>query len=119
MWELASISLSKADRKDHVPRLLQQAVIKMRGKELGQVDGNAAELHGRARHAQGYTVPMLLRESRILQRILSELVGRNLLGVEIGHLVTDMSRMNDTIAAELEKSCRSFEQQKTTRSRKR
>ena len=117
--ELATVSLSETDRKDYVPHLLQQAVIKSRGQAMNQLDGNASELHGQVRYAQGYTMPMLVREARILQKVLSELVGRNLLVLEVSHIVSDISRMNDTIAAELEESCRSFEQQKQSRSPKR
>lgn len=116
--DLAAISLSDADRKDHVPRLLQEAVTRARGKEPNEPYGDASKLHGEIRFEQGYTVSMLVREARILQNILSELVGRNLLAIEISHLVSDMSRMNNTISAELEESCRAFEQQRKPRSRK-
>jgi ActR/RegA family two-component response regulator len=117
--ELASISLPEAERKDHVPRLLERAVTKARGKAANQADSSPSKLHGQARYAQGYTMAMLVREARILQKVLSELVGRNLLAIEISYLITDMSRMNDSILAELEESCHSFEQQKKARPPKR
>jgi YesN/AraC family two-component response regulator len=117
--ELSSISLSEAERKDHVPRLIERAVTKARGKAANQADGNPSKLHGQARYAQRYTTAMLVREARILQKVLSELVGRNLLAIEISYLVNDMSKINDSILVELEDSCHSFEQQKKARPPKR
>jgi DNA-binding response OmpR family regulator len=109
--ELASVPLSDTDRKDHVPRLLEQAVAISRGERRPRSDGDASKLHGQVRYAQGYKGSMLVREARMLEKVLSELVGRHLLAVEISHLVSDMSKLNDTVMAELEESCRSFEQQ--------
>jgi len=117
--ELASVPLSDTDRTDHVPRLLEQAVAMSRGERRPKSDGDASRLHGQVRYAQGYKGSMLVREARMLQKVLTELVGRNLLAVEISYLVSDMSKMNDTIMAELEESYRSFEQQKKSPSQNR
>ena len=106
--ELTSLPLSDTERKDHIPSLLDRAVKTARGGSTNQAN-NRSELHGEIRRSQGYTVGMVVREARILLRTLSELIARNLLAVEISHLVTDMSRMNDTVTAELEESCRAFE----------
>lgn len=115
---LAAVSLSQRKRKDHVPRLLDQAAARIRDQANSNLNSNSSELHGRARFAQGYTLLMIVREARILQRVLSDLFGRNLLAIEISHLVGEMSQMNDTVAAEPEGSCGAFERERKSRSRK-
>jgi hypothetical protein len=66
--ELTNILLSDADRTGHLPRLFDEVI----GRLLGNRDTEppvsiAARAHGRRRFAQGYSVAMLVEESRILE----------------------------------------------------
>jgi len=66
--DLTNILLSDADRTDHLPRLFDEVI----GRLLGNRDTEppvsiAAHAHGRRRFAQGYSVAMLVEESRILE----------------------------------------------------
>jgi RsbRD-like negative regulator of sigma factor len=67
--ELTRVPLSKQERTGHLPKLLKELVHRLRvPRELGtkQVSEAAVE-HGKARHSQGYSFPMIVEESRILQ----------------------------------------------------
>jgi hypothetical protein len=58
--ELTRVSLSDADRKDHVAALLDASVA--RARDLATKDGfpKAAERHGTLRYQQGYSIPMII-----------------------------------------------------------
>ena len=110
--EISSIPLSDAERQDHVPRLLQVALETLRGKETSDEDVRVAVLHGRTRLTQGYTVPVLIREAKLLQRVLGECIQQNLLGIEVSYLIPDMVQVWETISTELETSVRAFLEQR-------
>src|SRR6185437_13045211 len=50
--EISAIPLSKADRQDHVPHLLKQALARAHGRQITPADTDAAQLHGEARRKQ-------------------------------------------------------------------
>jgi hypothetical protein len=106
--ELMGVSLSEADRRDHVPALLDAAVAHAR--DLGTKDGSpkASERHGTLRYQQGYSVPMIILEARLLQDVIAECIRKNFLVMDLSNLISDMNKMSDTIATELQESTRAF-----------
>jgi ActR/RegA family two-component response regulator len=106
--EIAAIPLSDSDRQDHVPRLLQQALERARGKQLTPEHTDAAQLHGAFRRRQGYTVPLVVREAKILFRALADCVQQNLLAIQVSYLIPDMVNVWDTVTNELEISVKAF-----------
>jgi hypothetical protein len=102
------VNLSDADRKDHVPALLDAAVA--RARDLATKDGSpkAAERHGTLRYQQGYSVPMIILESRLLQDAIAECIRNNFLVMDLSNLISDMNKMSDTISTELQESTRAF-----------
>lgn len=110
--ELMNVRLSEADRRDHVPGLLDEAVAHARGSELSpEGRQRAAEQHGTLRYHQGYSVPMLIAEARLLQDVISACVRRNFLLIDLSNLVSDLIKMSDTVSMELENSVRAFTNQ--------
>jgi DNA-binding response OmpR family regulator len=106
--ELGAIRISDAERSDHVPRVIQQALGIALGDSLSDQTATAAHDHGIVRKKQGFTVPLLIRETRLLQGIISHCVQVNLLAIEISHLLTDMISVNQTIQVLLEQSVVTF-----------
>jgi DNA-binding response OmpR family regulator len=106
--ELMRVSLSDADRKDHVPALLDAAVA--HGRDLATTDGfpKAAERHGTLRYQQGYSIPMIILEARVLQDVIAQCIRRNFLVIDLSNLISDMNKMWDTISTELQESTRAF-----------
>ena len=62
--------------------------------------------HGAIRYRQGYTVPLLIREARLLQASLAERIQRNFTAIEMNYLVPDTIHFMGTIDALLEDSAR-------------
>ena len=106
--EIGAIHLSDSDRQDHVPALLQQSLERARGRRPTQDDANAARLHGAVRRKQGYSIPLVVREAKILLRALADCVQQNLLAIEVSHLIPDMVNVWETITTELEVSVKAF-----------
>ncbi|MGH9516601.1 MAG: response regulator [Terriglobales bacterium] len=106
--EIAAIPLSDSDRQDHVPRLLLQALERARGKQLPPEYTDAAQLHGAVRRKQGYTVPLVVREAKMLFRVLADCVQQNLLAIQVSYLIPDMVNVWDTVTNELEISVKAF-----------
>jgi len=106
--ELMKVSLSDADRLDHVPALLDEAIAQACGQPEGEGRPKAAERHGTFRYHQGYSVPMLIKEAGLLQDAIAECIRRNFLVIDLSNLVSDMSTMWKTIMKELDQSTHSF-----------
>jgi DNA-binding response OmpR family regulator len=116
--ELRMVELSEEERKDHVPGLLEEAIARARDQDIGAGRRKAAEQHGTLRYHQGYSVPMLITEARLLQDVIAECVQRNFLVIDLSNLMPDMIKTSDTIAGELEQSVRAFAAQQGWRSRR-
>jgi ActR/RegA family two-component response regulator len=109
--EIGSISLPDSERKEHVPFLLKVAAGIAEGKQLTPEGRKAYARHGVMRYKQGYTVPLLIREARLLQASLADCVQRNFTAIETNYLVPDTIHFMGTIDVLLEDSARAFIQQ--------
>lgn len=109
---LRRLELSDADRKDHVPGLLDEAITHARDRFVGLDRQRAADQHGAIRYHQGYTVPMLILEARLLQGVISECIRRNFLLIDLSNLIVDLTKMTDTFSMELEQSVRAYTNQR-------
>jgi hypothetical protein len=66
--ELARIKLSDANRTGHLPQLFKDVIFRLRlARNVEPSLSMAASTHGRTRFEQGYSVSMLIEESRIFQ----------------------------------------------------
>jgi YesN/AraC family two-component response regulator len=108
--ELIAVPLSIEQRTAHLPRLLQELVQRLeKPRELGtnQVSEAAVE-HGKVRRSQGYTLTMLVEESRILQVSIFETLQRNLTTVDFSLLLMDIMTIADEVDSQLKQSISSF-----------
>ena len=108
--DILAIKLSESQRKHHLPGLLDQALAQAKGSEIN-ADTRGAAAHGEARAKQGYTIPLLLRETRALHKVLGLFVQEHLSEIAVNHLVSDMTRIYETIDLLAEESAQSFLQQ--------
>ena len=109
--DLRRVELSDADRIDHVPGLLDEAITHARDGFVGLQRQNAADQHGTLRYHQRYAVPMLILEARLLQDVVFECIRQNFLVIDLSNLVADITKMSDTLSMELEQSVRAFTKQ--------
>jgi hypothetical protein len=97
---LPAILLSDAERTGHLPKLFDEVLYRLRGnKDTEPLVSVAAAAHGRLRFAQGYSVAMLIDESRLfevtafgaLQRHEDEL-DRNQVLLDVGIIADEADR---------------------------
>jgi ActR/RegA family two-component response regulator len=106
--ELNTVSMSDAERIDHVPKILQVVLKALRREEISDTDRSAAREHGAVRRKQGYTVPLLIREARLLHDAIARCVQDNLLAVQISYLISDLISVHRTKQVLLEESVAAF-----------
>lgn len=105
---LGAINISDEARTDHVPRVVDVALRISKGEEIPEMDLSAARDHGIIRRKQGFTVPLLLRETRLLHDRIADCMQKNLLSIQISYLIPDMIRIQQTIQMLLEESVVAF-----------
>jgi CheY-like chemotaxis protein len=108
--ELTCVPLSKEQRTGHLPRLLKELVCRLRvPRDLGtkQVSEAAVE-HGKVRRSQGYSIPMMVEESRILQVSIFQTLQNNLGTVDFSLLLIDVMAIADECDSQLKQTINSF-----------
>jgi ActR/RegA family two-component response regulator len=106
--ELSAMRLSNADYTDHVPRVLRVVLHVLRGQAISEDERRASRDHGAIRRKQGYSVPLLIRESRLLHDAIASCVQSNLLAVQISYLVSDLIAIDRTKELLLEESVAAY-----------
>ena len=108
--ELSSISLSDEQRTGHLPQLLRELVDRLRvPRPLGTKQASkAAVKHGIIRQAQGYSIPMMVEESRILQVSIFNTLQTNLNTVDFSLLLVDVMTIADEVDSQLKQTIISF-----------
>jgi PAS domain S-box-containing protein len=111
--ELAAIPLTVAERSDHIPAMMEELIRRLEGPqdELSDVATDAARKHGKLRYQQGYTIPQILFETRILQHVLTSVIHENLFGIDLSTLVEDILQIGETLQADAEISIRVYQAQ--------
>ena len=106
--EIAGIKMSDAERVEHIPRVIEVVLKVAHGQEISETDRNAARDHGVVRRKQGFTVPLMIRESRYFEDAIARCVQSNLLAVQISYLISDLIAIHRTKQVLLEESVRAF-----------
>jgi DNA-binding NtrC family response regulator len=106
--QITAVPLSETELTDHLPAILDEIVNSTNQDKLSEGALQAAARHGKARFKQGCTIPMIIREARILQEILSRFVQENLLGADTSSVIPDLIRIGETLQAFLEESIREY-----------
>jgi hypothetical protein len=108
--ELSGIILDDEERTGHLPNLLRELVHRLRvPRVLGtkQVSEAAVE-HGKVRHSQGYSIPMIVEESRMLQVSIFQTLQANQKVVDSGSLLNDVTAIADEVDSQLRQAVVSF-----------
>jgi hypothetical protein len=103
--ELTCIRLSVQDRTGHLPKLLRDLIVRLRLPPLAEARISiAAHDHGMLRREQGYTVAMLVEESRILQVSIFNTLNNNLRTVDFSKLLLDVIAIADEVDSQLKQA---------------
>ena len=69
---------------------------------------SSAADHGGLRRKQKYTAPQLVEDSRALDEAIYETVQKNLLSVDLSHLISDLGFVNSTLEIHLRESLKAY-----------
>ncbi len=108
---LNRLRLSDEERMEYLQAMTREIVLRLREKPLMETaarESPAAVAHGQRRYRQGYTAPLLVQESRILQVCIFETIKRNLGRVDFSLVLPDIMLIADEIDSQLTQSVDSF-----------
>lgn len=108
--DLSAVKIPRSARLDHVPRLLNELAdrVERQSEAEDQLAVKSAVQHGRQRQQAGYTIPMLLIESAILDHVIAEILQRHLLAIDISTLISDMQRVSAGIHCAMQTAVKTF-----------
>jgi YesN/AraC family two-component response regulator len=108
---LASIRLSNEKLIDRLPLLLNDLahLLETGETQIPEKSLSTAATHGAERAKQGYTIPLLVTETRVLNRVIGEVLQKNLLSMNLSTLIPEALRIGEYLQAFLEESIRAFQ----------
>jgi DNA-binding response OmpR family regulator len=109
--ELTRLPVSPKERTEYLPEIMRNITAHlraMRDLQLVNTPSPAAVAHGQLRYRQGYTAPLIVLESRILQVSIFETVHRNLATVDFASVLPDVMIVADEVDCQLTQSIDSF-----------
>jgi len=107
--DLMHVLLNHHDRTGHLPRLLHDVIARLRldAGSKAPISKVAAE-HGDLRYKQGYTVAMMVEESRLLQVSIFTVLHKNVKQLEFSMLLPDVVTIADEVDAQLKEQMLRF-----------
>jgi hypothetical protein len=100
--DLTAIPLSFEDRTGHLPYLMNDVIARLRLDAGTKAPiSKAAATHGDLRRKQGYTVAMVVEESRLLQVTIFSTLHNNVKQLEFSALLPDVVTIADEVDAQL------------------
>jgi len=110
--ELATIKLTDNERIDHLPDIVREVAARVDVlSETTTETGKAAAIkHGKQRARQGFNIPLIVIEMRLLQNVLSSVLQHNLIRMDLSTVIDDMMQVGESLQEQLEFSIRGFQQ---------
>lgn len=108
--ELKQIQLPRAARIDHLPALLRQLANRLdKNADINdKQEMESASAHGKMRRQQGYSIPLILAETRILYCVIADTVHSNLAEMDISFIIPDLILISDNLNGMVAESLRAF-----------
>jgi DNA-binding response OmpR family regulator len=108
--ELRQLPLDDEQRSSHLAPLLDACIAQMRSPSAQAIAQGiaAASVYGRERRHQGYSVPMLLEDFRIMSDAVHDLVRQNVLEVELSNLIPELKRFGDILNGQMQEAVKTF-----------
>jgi hypothetical protein len=106
---LTAIHLSYQQRTGHLPQLLEDLVTRLSLEEgAARPETSSAHDHGKVRFDQGYSVPMLVEESRLLQVSIFHTLRRFQKSLDPNLMMSGVIIIADECDAQLKHSVETF-----------
>jgi len=110
---LSSLELSRKERLDHIRLMIEELAKRIEASPsvIADNDKQAATKHGQERFEQGYTVRRIAIEARLLHGVISRVLHKHLLSIDMSTCISDIMLMGEGLHEEFEESIRAFEEQ--------
>jgi CheY-like chemotaxis protein len=107
---LNALPMDANERAAYLPEIMKNISAHLRAMQSLEPIGPsaAAVAHGQLRYRQGYTAPLIVQESRILQMCIFETIQRNLTTVDFASVLPDIMIIADEVESQLTQSIDSF-----------
>ena len=108
--ELKQLHLSRESRINHLPGVLRQLANRLdKSPDINdKQEMESAWEHGRTRRLEGYSIPLVVAESRILYGTIGNTVQASLAEMDISSIIPDLILTSENLSAMLAESLRSF-----------
>jgi hypothetical protein len=107
--ELACIPLTRHERTEHLPKLFQDLIRRLRlNSKLPTSISLAARDHGEMRCGQGYTAAMMVDEARFLEVSIFTTLQRNRYRMDRCQVLADIVTVADEVDSQLKQSMFSY-----------
>lgn len=110
---LSSVELNTTERLDHMRQIIDGIAQRIESEPnviSAQQNPNATK-HGQLRFEQGYTARRIAIEARLLQIVISRILQKHLLSVDMSSIILDIMTMGEGLQEQFEESIRAFEEQ--------
>jgi two-component system response regulator RegA len=110
---LSSLQLSRKERLDHIRLMIEELAkrIEAGANVIADSEKKGATKHGQERYEQGYTVRRIAIEARLLHAVISRVLHKHLLSIDMSTCISDIMLMGEGLHEEFEESIRAFEEQ--------
>ena len=110
---LSTPQLSRKERLDHIRLIIGELAKRIEAGPniITENDNPGATRHGQERYEQGYTVRRILVEARLLHVVISRVLHKHLLSIDMSTCISDIMVMGEGLHEEFEESIRAFEEQ--------
>ena len=110
---LSSLPLSRKARLDHIRLMIVELAkrIEAGSNMVDSLEKKGATRHGKERYEQGYTVRRIAIEARLLHSVISRVLHKHLLAIDMSTFISDIMLMGEALHEEFEESIRAFEEQ--------
>ena len=106
--DLSVVPLSDEQPAAHIPRLVEDLALRLSKSSAAIEDSDAisaaAVAHGKLRYLQGYTLDMLVDESRITEVTVFGMLQSNLNSLDFSMLLPDVTAIADEVDGQLTRS---------------
>ena len=109
--DLMRIPLSDAERTGHLPQLIRDLILRLRQSRTVNpeyVNSTSGQEHGRSRRKQGYSAPLIVEESRMLQVSIFHVLQNNLFRVDFSLVLVDVMTIADEVDEQLCQAMQAF-----------
>jgi YesN/AraC family two-component response regulator len=111
--QFATLPLRDEERIGNLPRVIESLAEMLESPRNAQVERaslQAACWQGQTRLHQGYSIPMLASDIRLLQRSIDDIIEENLMSADLSYLMFDLKRLHESLAIQLAETLSSYVQ---------